>query len=84
MNEDERAAIRYNFERLGAAFYRCPTDSRVILAMAGDDKAPCTCRRSNPEVPHERAEQTGVHHVRYLTPATADEYIQQQTAGEED
>lgn len=59
------------------AFYRCPTTNRIIECLPGDDKAICGCRKSNPNVPTECTERTGVHIVRFLTPATADEYVAQ-------
>jgi hypothetical protein len=61
-------------------FYRCPTTQRIITALPGDDKALCSCGCSNPRVPEERTEHTGVHIVRHLTPATVDEYLAQRVS----
>lgn len=62
-------------QTLYAGFYRCPTTGRVIEALPGDDKVLCGCRRSNPAVPTEATERTGTHLVRFLTPATVEEYV---------
>lgn len=51
-------------------FWRCPTTGRVVDGIPGDDKVLCGCRRSNPKVPRERTEWTGVHIKRFLEPAT--------------
>lgn len=56
-------------------FYRCPTTGKILEAMVGDDKALCNCGRSNPKVPTECTERTGVHIIRFLTPATVEEYV---------
>jgi hypothetical protein len=58
-------------------FVRCPTTGRIIEFLEGDDKALCNCRTSNPKVPVERTEETGVHIVRFLERATALEYVNQ-------
>lgn len=59
-------------------FYYCPTLGHIIEALPGDDKVLCTCRRSNPKCPAERTEQTGVHVVRFLRPATAEAFVDQE------
>lgn len=58
-------------------FWRCPTTGRIIEATIGDDKALCSCRRSNPLVPTEETERTGTHVVRFLKSATVDEWLSQ-------
>ena len=60
---------------LWGGFFRCPTTGRILERLKGDDKILCNCRTSNPEVPQERTEETGVHIVRFLRPATVDEYL---------
>ena len=61
-------------EILYGGFVYCPTTGRVLAFLKGDDKVLCACRKSNPAVPAERAEETGVHIVRFLKSATAVEY----------
>jgi CDGSH-type Zn-finger protein len=70
----ERARIFWD------GFYRCPTTGRILEGMKGDDKVLCRCGRSNPKVPTESTEQTGVHIRRFLASATAEEYVDQQIA----
>lgn len=60
-------------------FYRCPTTGRIIEALEGDDKALCSCGRSNPRVPSEETARTGVHIVRFLDVATAEDYVAQRS-----
>ena len=57
--------------------WRCPTTGRVIEGLLGDDKVLCRCGRSNPAVPTERTERTGVHVKRFLAPATEAEWLAQ-------
>lgn len=76
-NDDRERRRRYALVSW-SGFYRCPTTGRIIEAMTGDDKALCYCRQSNPRVPSERTEETGVHIVRFLAAATVDEYLDQQ------
>ena len=77
MNEIERRRQRVLAEVLWAGFIKCPTTGRVIEYTEGDNKALCNCRTSNPRVPDERTERTGVHIVRFCQPATTDEYLDQ-------
>lgn len=56
-------------------FYRCPTTGRVLEALPWDDKVMCNCGVSNPKVRTEQTERTGVHIVRFLATATAEEYV---------
>lgn len=65
-------------------FYKCPTTGRIIEGLRGDDKVLCACRRSNPRVPQERTEQTGVHIVRFLDLATAEDYVDQEERRRQD
>lgn len=74
LTRDER---RTQANMVWAGFYRCPTDGHIIEAMSGDDKALCVCRRSNPAVPSERTELTGVHIIRFLQAASVDDYLDQ-------
>lgn len=67
-------------EMMWGGFVRCPTTGRVIEVLHGDDKALCRCGTSNPRVPAERTEITGVHIVRFCTPATAMDYVRQRAA----
>jgi hypothetical protein len=78
MTEQERQRAIHTAEAMWGGFYRCPTSGRIIEALPGDDKAMCPCGRSNPNVPTERTERTGVHVVRFLKSATAAEYVDQQ------
>jgi hypothetical protein len=55
----------------------CPTTGRVIDGLLHDDKVLCGCKRSNPIVPAERTEQTGVHIKRFLVPATEHDWLAQ-------
>lgn len=71
-------------EAMWGGFYYCPTTGRIIEALPGDDKAICSCRRSNPTVPSERTEQTWTHVVRFLTHATTDAYLDQCAQDESD
>ena len=60
--------------------YRCPTDGHPIVALQGDDKALCNCRKSNPRFPSEETERTGVHVVSQLAPmnrASYESYVAQ-------
>ena len=75
MTPEERAILIRRAKVYFSSFYRCPTTNKIIEGMEGDDKVLCGCRTSNPRVPQERTEQTGVHIVRFLTPATAEEYV---------
>jgi len=59
-------------------FYRCPTTGRILEQLPGDDKVLCNCGHSNPNVPQEQTERTGVHIVRFLHAATVDEYLAQE------
>lgn len=61
-------------------FYRCPTTGRIIEAMQGDDKVLCNCGTSNPKVPTESTDRTGVHIRRFLATATVEEYVDQMLA----
>ncbi len=61
-------------------FHRCPTTGRVITSLQGDDKALCNCGKSNPACWQERTELTGVHIVRYLDPASAGAFVDQEDA----
>lgn len=78
LSATERARARHAAQTMYAGFYRCPTTGRVIEALHGDDKAICGCGHSNPALPAENTERTGTHVVRFLTPATVDDYIDQQ------
>lgn len=55
------------------AFGICPNTGRVVFSTKGDDKAHCGCgQRGTP------ADTTpGVHLVRLLQPATAEDYARQ-------
>jgi hypothetical protein len=64
-------------QRLWGAFVKCPTTSRILEVLAGDDKVMCNCGRSNPAVPQEQTEQTGTHIVRFLQRVSVDEYLEQ-------
>lgn len=64
-------------ELLWGGFYECPTTGRIIEALEGDDKALCACGRSNPSVPAEQTERTGVHIIRFLTRVSTDAYLDQ-------
>lgn len=80
MTEQERRIDRATAELLWGGFYRCPTTGRIIEALQGDDKAICGCRRSNPRMPAEQTERTGVHIIRFLDQVTTDEYLDQREA----
>jgi len=84
MSDDRRAADRVILEAVWGGFYRCPTTGRIIEALAGDDKVICGCRRSNPQVPEERTEATGVHIIRFLVRVSTDDYLDQQSREEDD
>lgn len=58
-------------------FYRCPNTQRIIEALHGDDKAQCNCGRSNPRVPQEQTERTGVHIIRFLQSVSAEDYVRE-------
>ena len=75
-NEKEVARAR----ALWDGFYYCPTSSRVLEALKGDDKVLCRCGKSNPKAPEEHTEQTGVHIRRFLRPATAEAFVAQENA----
>ena len=61
-------------------FFFCPNTGRVIDTARGDDKALCECGRSNPRVPTEATERTGTHIVRFLQPATLNDWREQNAA----
>jgi hypothetical protein len=71
----EREFLILRAKAMWGGFYYCPTTGFIIETLPGDDKAICGCRRSNPACRSERAEATGVHIVRFLVPATAEEYV---------
>lgn len=73
--EQERQLLIMRSKFFWGGFYRCPTTGTIREVMAGDDKVLCNCGRSNPKVPQERTELTGVHNIRFLEPATAEEYV---------
>ena len=75
--ETERRRARVMAEFMWGGFVHCPTTGRVIEFLQGDDKVLCRCGQSNPRVPEEHTEQTGVHIVRFCQPATTDEYLDQ-------
>ena len=77
------AARRRLAETLWDGFYRCPNTGKILEQLPGDDKVLCSCSVSNPRVPEERTEQTGVHIVRFLRQATVDEYLDQYFTQEE-
>jgi len=80
MDERERALKIREAEIFWDGFYRCPTTGRILEGLPGDDKVLCGCGRSNPKVPTERTEQTGVHIRRFLATATAAEYVEAREA----
>ena len=87
MNEMERARERRIDRTLALAmwggFVRCPTTGRILEYLQGDDKVLCGCGCSNPAVPSEQTHRTGVHIVRFLKPASVDEYLDQRDADKE-
>jgi len=64
--------------------FRCPNSGKIIDGEPGDDKVVCPCGKQNPKTPYREATTACVvHHVkRYLEPATADEYLDQEGAKE--
>jgi hypothetical protein len=77
VTEQERQLAAQHAAAMWGGFYRCPTTGRIVEALPHDDKLICHCGRSNPKVPAEGTERTGVHIVRFLQPATALEYVDQ-------
>lgn len=75
MEPSERQAEIMVAEAMWGGFFRCPNTWRVLELLEGDDKVLCPCGKSNPALPAERTEETGVHVARYLTRATAAEYV---------
>ena len=67
-------------EAMWGGFFHCPTTGRILEQLPGDDKVMCNCGKSNPKVLQESTEQTGVHIVKFLKPATVDEYLDQEEA----
>lgn len=80
VSREERDVLIQRARIIWDAFYRCPTDGRIIEAMGGDDKVLCGCGVANPRCPQELTPRTGVHIRRFLTPATAEEYVDQKLA----
>lgn len=80
MDENERRRAVSLARFMWGGFYRCPTTGRILTALQGDDKALCSCGLANPRVPEERTERTGVHIVRFLSAATAEEFVDQEVA----
>lgn len=74
----EREILRSRALAMWGGFYRCPTTGHVLEQLPGDDKVICGCGRSNPRVPAEHTEQTGVHIVRSLETASVDAYLDQE------
>lgn len=66
--------------RLWSGFFRCPTTGRVLAALPGDNKALCSCGRSNPRVVWERTEQTATHILSFLERSTAAAFVAQEEA----
>lgn len=78
MNEREyRIALATSY---WGGFYHCPTTGQIREALPGDDKVLCACGTSNPKVPQEQTETTGVHIIRFLRPASVEAYVDQEEA----
>lgn len=80
MTPEQREHKRQLATMMWGGFYRCPTTGRILEALHGDDKVLCRCATSNPKVPAECTEKTGVHIIRFLDKATVEEYLDQEEA----
>lgn len=80
MEQRLRRAKIAHAQILWGGFYICPTTGKIREALHGDDKVLCQCRRSNPAVPAEETERTGVHIIRFLEPSTAEAFVDQEDA----